>query len=64
MNKIVFTFIFMMGYLIWERRTALKPALDRSAAAEDNTKNLMNALREYAKKDSGLAEILKSHGIL
>lgn len=57
-------FIFMMGYLIWDRRTALKPALDRSAVAEDNTKKLMNALREYAKKDSNLAEILKSHGIL
>ncbi len=57
-------FVFMMGYLIWDRRTALKPALEKSASAEEKIKNLLNALREYSRKDSGLAEILRSHGLL
>lgn len=31
--------IFMLGYMIWDRRTALKPALDRAENANDKTHN-------------------------
>lgn len=27
-------FIFMMGYMIWDRRTALQPALDKATSAD------------------------------
>lgn len=57
-------FIFMLGYMIWDRRTALKPALDKASSAEEKNKSLINALREYARKNPDLAEILKSHGLL
>jgi hypothetical protein len=32
-------FLFMFGYMIWDRRTAMKPALEQaSKAIEDNRK--------------------------
>lgn len=56
--------IFLLGYTIWDRRTALKPALDKAESTEDKNKSLINALREYARKHPDLAEILKTHGLL
>ena len=57
-------FVFMMGYMIWDRRTVLQPALDMATTSEAKSTALVLALREYAKKHADLAEILKSHGIL
>ena len=57
-------FIFMLGYMIWDRRTALKPALDQASSANEKVRNLLTALREYAKTHPDLAEILKSYGVL
>jgi hypothetical protein len=57
-------FIFMFGYIIWDRRTAMQPALDQSLKAEENSRNLILSLREYAQKHVDLAEILRSHGLL
>jgi len=57
-------FIFMLGYMIWDRRTAMQPALERSSIAEENSRTLLTMLREYSKKHPDLAEILKTHGIL
>lgn len=56
--------IFLLGYTIWDRRTALKPALEKSVSVEDKNKNLIIALREYARKHPDLADILKTHGLL
>jgi len=57
-------FIFMLGYMIWDRRTAMQPALLQASKAEENSRNLIITLREYAKKHADLAEILRTHGIL
>ena len=54
----------MLGYMIWDRRTAMQPALNKAAIAEANSINLVKALREYSKKHTDLAEILRTHGIL
>jgi predicted PurR-regulated permease PerM len=56
--------IFMLGYMIWDRRTALKPALDRADNANDKTRNLISVLREYARNHPDLAEILRANGLL
>ena len=56
--------LFILGYTIWDRRTALQPALDKSTEAEIKSSNLIRVLREYSKKHADLAEILRSHGIL
>lgn len=57
-------YVFMLGYMMWDRRTAMQPGLNKAAIAEANSINLVNALREYSKKHTDLAEILQSHGIL
>ena len=57
-------FIFMLGYMIWDRRTAMQPALAQALKAEENSRNLITTLREYSKKHADLAEILRTHGIL
>ena len=57
-------FIFMLGYMIWDRRTAMRPALEQASKAEENSRNLISMLREYSKKHPDLAEILRTHGIL
>ena len=57
-------FIFMLGYMIWDRRTAMQPALIQASKAEENSRNLIIMLREYSKKHSDLAEILRTHGLL
>jgi hypothetical protein len=57
-------FIFMLGYMIWDRRTALQPALDKVANAEAKCANLIRILREYSKDHDDLAEILRTHGML
>ena len=61
---IVALILFILGYTIWDRRTALQPALAQASKAEENSRTLISTLREYAKKHADLAEILRSHGIL
>ena len=56
--------IFMLGYMIWDRRTALQPALVKATDADAKSTNLIRALREDSKNHSDLAEILRTHGIL
>jgi hypothetical protein len=57
-------FLFNLGYTIWDRRTALKPALDKADSANEKSANLIRALREYAQKHPDLANILRTHGLL
>jgi hypothetical protein len=64
LGVIVTLILFILGYTIWDRRTALKPALDKADSANYKSTNLTNALREYAQKHPDLANILKTHGLL
>jgi hypothetical protein len=57
-------FIFMLGYMIWDRRTAMKPALEQASRAEEKTRDFLTILREYSKNHPDLAEILRTHGML
>jgi hypothetical protein len=61
---IVALILFILGYMIWDRRTALQPALDKASAANEKSNTLIQTLREYSKKHPDLAEILKTHGML
>ncbi len=56
--------IFMLGYMIWDRRTALRPALTKAEEASDKAKDLTTVLREYARTHPDLAEILRTYGLL
>ena len=55
---ILFTFmVFILGYIIWDRKTVTEPI-------REHTQSLMQTLREYAKEQPKLADILRSHGLL
>jgi hypothetical protein len=47
----------LIGFVIWDRRTALSPAIRKAERLEE-------ALRELAKKDSNVAEALRHAGLL
>jgi len=57
-------FIFMLGYMIWDRRTAMKPALEQASKAMENNRTFLSMLREYSKKHPDLAEMMRTHGML
>jgi len=60
-----------IAFALWDRRTMIRPFEDRVKKIESDIANdqkkveaLLKALREYAKKDKGLAQILKSFSLL
>ncbi len=56
--------LFLMGYIMWDRKTALNPVQTKAILNTEKIYKLEQALKEHAKTDSKLAEILKSAGIL
>ncbi|MBI9038498.1 MAG: hypothetical protein JEY97_10225 [Bacteroidales bacterium] len=61
---IITLIIFMMGYMIWDRRTALNPVREKTFSLSNRTDKLENALIELSKTDNKLAEILRTFGVL
>ncbi len=56
--------IALVGFVIWDRRTALQPAVRKNKELEERQERIERALKELAKKDPDLAEILKGTGLL
>jgi len=54
----------LIGFVLWDRRSALAPAVRKNKELEEREERLEKALREYAKKEPGLAEILKNLGLM
>lgn len=61
---IVALVLFILGYTIWDRRTALKPALEKANFADEKSTIAISILRELAGKYPDIAEKLKIHGLL
>jgi hypothetical protein len=69
---IVFAGIFtLVGFILWDRRTFIKPFQIRVdevekklESGETQNQSMIKALRDLAKTDVKLAEILKSHNLL
>jgi TolA-binding protein len=57
-------FVFNLGYTIWDRRTAIKPALDRAESADFKSTGILRLLRDYTQDHPDLANLLKLHGFL
>jgi DNA anti-recombination protein RmuC len=53
-----------IGFAVWDRRTALAPALRRSRELEEREERIERALREMAQKDPNVAEALRHVGLL
>lgn len=61
---ILFTmFIALFGYIVWDRRTALMPVVKSTEELKISNALVLKALKEYARKEPKLAEVLKSIGI-
>ena len=56
--------IGFIGFVIWDRRTAITPVTRRTNELEEREERLEKALREYAKKEPGLAEVLRNFGLM
>jgi hypothetical protein len=53
-----------IGFAVWDRRTALAPAVRRSGELAEREERIEQALREMAQKDPNVAEALRHAGLL
>ncbi|MBI3601100.1 MAG: heme exporter protein CcmD [Nitrospinae bacterium] len=56
--------VALIGFVIWDRRTALSPAIRKNKELEERDDKIEKALKEYAYKEPRLAEILRNVGIM
>lgn len=61
---IVTIVLFTLGYMIWDRRTALYPVQQKSFEHEERLRKLEHIAKEQAKKDPSFAELLRVAGLL
>lgn len=56
--------IAMISFVIWDRRSALSPAINKTRELEEREEKVERVLKELASKDSVIAEALKHAGLL
>ena len=54
----------LVGFVLWDRRTALVPAIRKNKELADKEEKIERALKEYAMREPKMAEALKSVGML
>ncbi|MEA1051352.1 hypothetical protein U5801_16285 [Lamprobacter modestohalophilus] len=77
-SALVLLIVSLFGYIVWDRRTALRPLESRLARLEQDLERdlqlrheegslltrLLKALRELAREDEKLANVLRSFSVL
>lgn len=62
---VVFAGIFsLIGFVIWDRRSAISPVINRTREMEERQLLILKAMKEYALKEPKMSEVLKSLGLL
>lgn len=62
--SILFVGMFtLITFVIWDRRSALAPAVKRVKELEEEDEKIKRALREYAIQEPRLATVLRQYGI-
>lgn len=62
---VIFAGMFsLIGFVLWDRRTALSPAIRKNRELEEREEKIERILREYAMKEPKMAEVLKHLGLL
>ena len=56
--------IGLVGFVLWDRRTALAPAVRKNRELEEREDRVEKVLKEYAMEEPKLREILKRTGLL
>ncbi|MBI4823247.1 MAG: hypothetical protein HY805_03330 [Nitrospirae bacterium] len=54
----------LISFVMWDRRTALAPAVDKIKALEEREEVLVKVLKEMARKDANAAEALRHAGLV
>jgi hypothetical protein len=54
----------LVGFVLWDRRSALAPAIRRTQDLEEREQKLERAIKEFALKNPEMKEILKNLGLL
>jgi len=58
------TMVGMVGFVLWDRRTALVPAIRESRELRDREERLERILKEIAVKDANVAEAIRHAGLV
>jgi len=58
------TTIGMIGFVLWDRRTALAPAIRESKDLREKEERLEKILKEIALKDANVAEAIRHAGLI
>lgn len=54
----------LISFVLWDRRTALAPAVRKVEVLEKKEESLERVLKEFAMKEPRLTEALKAAGVL
>ncbi len=54
----------VVGFVIWDRRTALAPAISKNKELEEKEERIEKAFKELAKRDKKAHDALKIAGLL
>jgi len=58
------TMVGMVGFVLWDRRTALAPAIRESRELREREERLERILKEVALKDANVAEAIRHAGLI
>lgn len=53
----------LVGFVLWDRKTALAPAIKKTIELEEREEKIEKVLKEYALQEPRLASVLKQTGI-
>ncbi len=56
--------IALIGFVIWDRRSALSPVITRTRELEEDQGRTLRVLKDYAQREPKLAEIMKNLGLM
>ncbi len=54
---------FLIGFVIWDRRSAISPVINRTREVEERQLLILKDMKEYALKEPKMSEVLKSLGL-
>jgi prefoldin subunit 5 len=63
-GAIIAQIIGVIGFVLWDRRTAITPVIKRTRELEEENEKIYKVLKEMGKRDTKIAQILKQVGIL
>ncbi len=56
--------IALIGFVIWDRRSALSPVITKTRELEKDRDMTLMVLKEYSQREPKLAEVMKSLGLI